>query len=85
MRTVATEGLAEITKDLEHNNEIAKGYLDDKEETFVKTGKQIEAFCKHLVQASNNNTSLIKHCDNQILLIESSISKLKKIVEDNKK
>ena len=84
MRTVATEGLAEITKDLEHNNEIAKGYLNDKEETFIKTGKQIEAFCKHLVQASNNNTALIKHCDNQILLMEESISKLKKIVENIK-
>lgn len=84
MRNVATQGLAEITKDLEYNNEIAKEYLNDKEEVFVKRGKEIEKLCKHMVEASNNNTSLIKHCDNQILLIESSISKLKKIVENIK-
>lgn len=85
MRNVATQGLAEVTKDLEYNNEIAREYLNDKEEIFVKRGKEIEKLCKHMVEASNNNTSLIKHCDNQILIIESSISKLKKIVEDNKK
>ncbi|WAX22120.1 hypothetical protein AVP1_0010 [Aeromonas phage AVP1] len=84
MRNVATQGLAEVTKDLEYNNEIAKKYLNDKEEVFIKRGKEIEKLCKHMVQASNNNTSLIKHCDNQILQIESGISKLKKIVEDNK-
>ena len=84
LRNVATQGLAEVTKDLEYNNEIAKEYLNDKEEVFIKRGKEIEKLCKHMVQASNNNTSLIKHCDNQILQIESSISKLKKIVEDNK-
>ncbi|UIS25077.1 hypothetical protein PQC65_gp139 [Aeromonas phage pAEv1810] len=83
MRTIATEGLDELTKDLEFNNELARTFANYKDETLNNRGKHIEAFCKLMVQCSNNYTSLIKHCDEQILTIGYAINKLKKWVENN--
>ena len=83
MRTIATEGLDELTKDLEFNNELARDFANYKDERLNNRGKHIEAFCKLMVQCSNNYTSLIKHCDVQILTIEHAINRLKNWVENN--
>lgn len=83
MRTIATEGLDELTKDLEFNNELARDFASYKDERLNNRGKHIEAFCKLMVQCSNNYTSLIKHCDVQILTIEHAINRLKNWVENN--
>ena len=79
MRAVATTTLADVTKDLEHNNELAKKQENINTIESNTNGVKIREFCKKMVTASNKLTSLINYCDNKIIKIKQVMEGVKEL------
>ncbi len=79
MRTIATDTLADVTKDLEHNNELAKKQENSSNIESVYHSDKVRSLCKKLVSISNKLTSLINYCDNKIININQVIEGVKEL------
>ncbi|WNV45780.1 hypothetical protein [Aeromonas phage AerS_266] len=79
MRTVASNALATVTKDLEHNNELANKQENSDSVELKYAAEKVRRLCNKMVTASNKLTELIKHCDNKIIKINQVMEAVKEL------
>ena len=79
MRTIATETLGDVTKDLEHNNELAKKQENSSDIESKYHSDKVRTLCKKLVTVSNSLTNLINYCDSKITRINQVIEGVKEL------
>ena len=79
MRTVATKALADVTKDLEHNNELAKKQENSNDTESNLHSDKVKSLCKKMVTVSNKLTSLINYCDNKIIKINQVLEGVREL------
>lgn len=80
MRAIVTETLAEVTKDLEHNNELAKRQENSSDIESNLHSDKVKSLCKKLVAVSNNLTSLINYCDAKIIKINQVMEGVRELI-----
>lgn len=79
MRTIATKALADVTKDLEHNNELAKKQENSNDPKSNLHSDKVKYLCRKMVAVSTKLTNLIEYCDSKIIKVKQIMEGVKEL------